>query len=161
MDTATINRCLNGARETRRAYMGCFAADHIPTVFTRYPSCFVVNEDTSTSRGSHWVCINVRSTARCDYFDSYAVHPAVDLIEKFLKQFEHVSRNKRPLQSGVSTVCGQYTVYVLIQLSKGLSLLGIVTGLLRRKRSRDLYVQAYVNKRFALDLPLIDLRNLL
>jgi hypothetical protein len=52
-------------------------------------------------------------------------------------------------------------VYVLIQLSKGLSLLGIVTGLLRRKRSRDLYVQAYVNKRFALDLPLIDLRNLL
>ena len=58
-----------------------------------YPAAIVCNTHDSDRPGEHWVAMYVDNERRGDYFDSYGL---------------------QPLQSPLSTVCGQYCVAFLM-----------------------------------------------
>jgi hypothetical protein len=161
MNTALINYCLSNDPVTRGIYLGCYPADLIPhSENISFPYCVVVNEDASDGGGgTHWVTLFAWSRKEIDYFDSYARSPVPE-IAAYLSQFERVNVNNKCLQLGVSSVCGQYCLYVLVQQCKHKHLFTIIASLIG-KRNRDTFVQCFVNLRYSLDLPLIDLRHLL
>jgi hypothetical protein len=57
MFTSEITKVLERNPTTAPLFIGCFAADRIPTSIGRYPHCMVVNLDRAANRGSHWIAI--------------------------------------------------------------------------------------------------------
>jgi len=95
-------------------FKGCFAADRIPSHLTA-PFAFIVNFEKSGERGSHWSSIVSINTETIEYFDSFGRLPPKGSIEKFIETFKIKIINRTSFQNPFSTVCGQYSVYYLVQ----------------------------------------------
>ncbi|KAL3099298.1 hypothetical protein niasHT_022442 [Heterodera trifolii] len=84
MNTLEIDNSLANNSVTRYAYVGCFAADKIPTNHIAvYPHCMVLNVDPSTSRGSHWVSLYCLSPMHIEYYDSLGIWPPLTELVQF------------------------------------------------------------------------------
>jgi hypothetical protein len=158
MNTSLINTCLSLDPVTKRQYIGCYPSNRIPystnIEYRSMPYCFVLNEDPAPKEGSHWVCLQVRSKDSVVYFDSYG-RPPIVTVQTYLDKFERVEASDQQLQSVVSTVCGQYCIYMVLKLCGGKPFSRILSELKKTKK-RDLTVQGFVNARYGLDLPIID-----
>jgi len=119
MDTLTINRLLSANPVTKRAYLGCFAANQLPNCQI-FPCALIVNVDPASEPGSHWCAVFAPNRSIAYYFDSYGEEPNEYLQRYLHTNFEKVVRNRRSFQSLTSTVCGQYTVFVIYHLCLGL-----------------------------------------
>ncbi|KAK7595001.1 hypothetical protein V9T40_001434 [Parthenolecanium corni] len=64
----------------------------------------VVNLDSSTGRGTHWVCYS-KNGNKVEYFDSFGVEPPQDLIEYFGKNAK-ISYNSEQIQKLDQIICG-------------------------------------------------------
>lgn len=157
MDAHLIEKCLRADRHSRKFFLGCFPADMLP-VSDCYPYCFVGNLDCAWSKGSHWVVVFVLSDSRAIYFDSLGRSPTRH-FSKYLANFSHVSVNEKRVQNVLSSVCGQFCIYVVMKLCRGQKPEDIVRQLLEKKKKTraDEYVQQFVNATFGLRLPLIDI----
>ena len=68
---------------------------------------------------SHWIAIYAKSRGHAYYFDSYGADPN-KYVAEYLLNYRRVTRNLRPFQSLISTVCGHYCVYFIYFMSLGL-----------------------------------------
>lgn len=147
MNTNQVNRVLERSPFTRRTYVGCFAADKIPssTYRHKYPYQMVVNMDTSRCFGSHWVAINVCSPTQVEYYDSLGDWPPPSPhIHRFLQRFPQCVRNRRQWQSERSCACGKHAIYFLQQRCKGTTFAEIMRHFGKCKQNADRIVSAYV-----------------
>ena len=96
------------------ACLGVFPSDKLPNDVPQPPWGFVVNTDPSSLPGTHWLAIFC-SPDSVAYFDSYGQKPMVKSIEKWLSVYKPYWINKKRIQGPVSSVCGQYCVYFLVQ----------------------------------------------
>ena len=99
-----------------------------------YKECGILNFNTSTEPGSHWVAYYKNGDERI-YFDSYGQVPPTEL-QKYLKtqkEFRNnepvIQRNTDIVQKPNTKVCGQLCIYVLDQLSKGAQYQDIINSL--------------------------------
>ena len=61
-------------------FIGVFPRDLIPMI-TKYPSCFVINTDTSIFKGTHWRAVYCNTPTSFEFFDTYALAPSFYNIE--------------------------------------------------------------------------------
>ena len=114
-------------------FKGPFMRDQLPRK-PEYKECGILNFNTSTEPGSHWVAYYKNGDERI-YFDSYGQVPPTEL-QKYLKtQKEYrnnepvIQRNTDIVQKPNTKVCGQLCIYVLDQLSKGAQYQDIINSL--------------------------------
>lgn len=103
-------------------FLGVFPSDLIPLSALSYPCCLVVNTKPISSEGEHWVAIIKSSENIGYYFDSYGMSPAnFPEAATVLDTTQKWDYNDVQLQSLLTTVCGQYCVFFLLHMARGLS----------------------------------------
>ena len=100
--------------------------------------CGIINLNTSYESGSHWTCFYHDSNNDRYYFDSFGEPPPVELL-KYLKsasEFDQdlpaIKRNSITVQHDESSECGSLCLFVLKQLSEGMSFPDIIIFLDKR-----------------------------
>lgn len=153
MNTLQIDKVLRRSALTRGTYVGCFAADQIPTTqynnnSKKYPHHMVVNLDASNCYGSHWVAIYVCSPTSVEYYDSLGDWPPPSAhICRHLQRFAHCKYNRRQWQSERSSACGKHAIYFLQRRCAGRSFQEIMQHFARCKQNADRIVSAFVRTR--------------
>ena len=93
-------------------FLGVFARDEIPGKSELYPACYVANTDPSSEPGTHWVAFFLESPTKCEFFDSYGLHPRAYGFSQQITSYNHTQ-----LQTIHSTVCGHYCILFLYSRS--------------------------------------------
>ena len=112
---------------------GVFMRDTLPSI-PHSKECGIVNFNTSSEPGSHWVCYVKNGTDRT-YFDSYG-QITLDEVQKYLKTTSEkgkqvIKRNTDIVQAIGTNVCGHLCLYVLKSLSQGLMFRDVLNALTR------------------------------
>lgn len=103
-------------------FYGIFALDKLPHVQT-FPSCLIMNNQTSDNEGEHWVAIYFDKYRRCEFFDSFGKSPKFYGIMPYLKKYsKSIKFNNKKIQSIFSPYCGLYSVFFLFFKLKGKSM---------------------------------------
>ena len=158
MQTEEIEKIL--LHTLKSTFVGVFAKDEIPNTPLR-PMAIIVNTDSSSKPGTHWMAVFLFRNGGGEFFDSYGRYP-VPKIERYLNK--HASRgwsyNLRAVQSRISTLCGAYCLLNLQarNSNKTLSLKSSVDRLFPFTNSwwNDCHVQQLMESRFGVYIPLID-----
>ena len=105
-----------------RTLRGIYARDSLPA-YPQKNECGIVNLNTSSEPGSHWVCYFKTGTDRI-YFDSYGQVTPYE-VQKYLKTLDEVDkqvikRNTDIVQAPGTKICGHLCLYVLKSLSDGM-----------------------------------------
>lgn len=108
LSTSDILKSIGYDCLSSKVLVGVYAADMLPKKF-QIPAAFIVNTDTSNSRGEHWISIYINENYEGEYFDSYGLAPMVKEHIIFLKTHcNKFSYNKIMLQSLTTSLCGHY-----------------------------------------------------
>ena len=114
-------------------FKGPFMRDELPRTPEKQ-ECGIVNFNTSTEPGSHWVAYYKDGDERI-YFDSFGQVIPTE-IQKYLKTKEEyqedapvIQRNTDIVQQPNTEICGQLCLYVLDNLSKGAKFQEIINSL--------------------------------
>ena len=96
--------------KTSKNFLGCFPLDELPYFPQRLPASLIVNTDTSTGSGSHWVAL-VLEKNKCFYFDSFGVPIVEDHIFKFLgSHYKVATFSDVCIQHIKSDKCGEFCI---------------------------------------------------
>jgi hypothetical protein len=129
-------------------------------------SSYVVNYDKSTEKGSHWIAIYhaerqpssssslLSQSPLPEFFDSSGLPPLKEELQKYLLGYDFLY-NPYMLQQIEGNACGFYSVYYILQRSRGKSaddILDFLTSLNNNSSgscaSSDFYVKDYIYKTF-------------
>ena len=119
----------------RHVVKGVFARDQLPTNIENYPYGFIVNTDTGNLPGRHWLAFYYTSEDISEFFDSYGHSP------------EHFPFESS-LQGRTSDVCGQYSLYYLLDRCRGVSMKTIVDQFGNNKEENDTFVHNFISNTF-------------
>ena len=119
---------------------GVFARDSLPA----YPNrneCGIVNFNTSSEPGSHWVCYFKTGKNRI-YFDSYGQITPYE-VQKYLKTQSEIDkqvikRNTEIVQPTGTQICGHLCLYVLKSLSDGIEFYDVLKTLTILKEGKGI-----------------------
>ena len=105
-------------------FCGVFMKDTLPAEHPYTVECSIVNFNTHSQPGSHWVCYYRNKDQRI-YFDSYGQITPVE-VQRYLKtgpEFQRgeevIQRNTDIVQAPNTVVCGHLCLYVLKSLANG------------------------------------------
>ena len=93
-------------------FRGCFMRDQLPYCAKRI-ECAIINLDTSSGPGTHWVCYIKRGN-RVNYYDSFAVTPPVELLH-YWGDKAVVSFNYSVDQKSGEVICGHLCLKFLVK----------------------------------------------
>lgn len=91
-------------------FIGCFPCDAIPKC-SNFPSLFILNTDSSNTKGTHWFAIREDETT-IEVFDSLKLRKYSPEIEKYLSKKKTVRIRK--IQPNKSFLCGLYSCFFII-----------------------------------------------
>lgn len=109
MNTEEIDNILRN----HPCYKGTFSLNNHPTI-QNYPSCFVVNTQTSNLSGQHWFAIWVSNNRNGEVFDSYGVIPPTRTQLWMNTHCNIWTFNKTLYQNLFSDLCGAYCIYFIV-----------------------------------------------
>lgn len=111
---------------TNRYFAGVFPCDRLPRgSFGRedWPCCLVINTDSATEGGEHWVGVYIDAWGEGIYFDSYGWEPIDPRIIDFLERSTRTWYcNTQTIQSPWSEKCAYFCLYFLTKAAQGWSL---------------------------------------
>lgn len=99
------------------AFRGVFMRDQLPKKIkpTEYG---IVNLDSSTGPGTHWVCYVVDKKLPFNlYFDSFGLPPPEELVDYL--SGKKLTYNSSQIQNIESSACGYYCVDIIKRYDKG------------------------------------------
>ena len=119
---------------------GVFTRDSLPKHPQR-DECGIVNFNTSSEPGSHWVCYFKIGKDRI-YFDSYGQITPYE-VQQYLKTKSEIGkqvirRNTDIVQPAGTQICGHLCVYVLRSLSDGMSFCEVLEKLSTLKEGKGI-----------------------
>lgn len=136
MNTRELEAALSGLPKKIKT-VGVFACDQIPRRLA-LPACVIINLDTSTLPGSHWVALYIDGKSRGYFFDSYGRAPReryiLEALKNNCKMWWH---SKKQLQSFDSQVCGEYCVQFLHHMAKFTDTTTFMTQFSKNTRLND------------------------
>jgi len=109
--------------ETIPHFRGVFMRDGLPP-FVKSTECGVVNLDSESGAGSHWVCYYIRPGAEGDspvaiYFDSFGLDPPKEVVSYLVRGgVTEIKTQTFRLQGADDVVCGHLCLHVLRELAK-------------------------------------------
>ena len=112
------------SRSMRRfsQFLGVFPSNINPLLFiSSYPCCFVMNS-LSLSHGGHWLAFYLISSNHLEFFDSLgnSLKSYIE-ISSYFSKIPHIISNKFPLQTTMSTLCGDFAISFLTLRLSGFS----------------------------------------
>jgi hypothetical protein len=119
METQEVNHLLRKVL----SFKGTFARDRMPKIGKR-PISFVINTDSSSEPGEHWVAIILLANGRGEFFDSFGLPP---LHEDFVNYLTNNAPNgwiwnNLALQAATEKSCGLFCIEYIKARAAGLSL---------------------------------------
>lgn len=115
MNSLEIANILSHYKYTRGLFCGVYARDRVPVQPPRYPCCFILNTDSASKEGEHWLAIFYDQDGNAEFFDSYGQHPSQYRLESYLEQTSRGwTYNKKQLQHYFSIYCGHYCCLFLM-----------------------------------------------
>ena len=121
-----IFRALKGDPYSKPVFKAVVPIDKIPLKIM-YPSAYVINTDSSTGSGEHWLAVYYDKEGQCGFFDSYGMEPRFYGLEKYLNNTSHNwIFNNIQLQSLTSITCGYYCIYFIQMMCRDFSMTEIV-----------------------------------
>lgn len=122
MNTIQLNQIMKYDNYSKELYLGTFAIDTIPCI-SKYPSCLIINNQTSIQNGQHWIAIFFNSNKTAEFFDSYGNPPIFYGLNYYINKYSSTYIfNHKQVQSINSSNCGYYCVLFLLFKSRGLSM---------------------------------------
>lgn len=146
LSTSDLGFVLRNCKHTRNHYVGVFPSDEEPKIdLNSLPIGFVWNTGDSSTRGEHWVCVWLATNNTAYFFDSSGYAPQQEFVT-FLKKVSTRQKAvfKEQVQDYLSSVCGQYCLYVMIMKSIGKSDKEIRKPFTKNYVKNDEFVQNWV-----------------
>ena len=145
METHTIDQVL---RKHCNIFHTTYSSDTLPKILDSWwPLVIVVNTDSSTQPGKHWICMffwQMRTRRVCDSFGQYPAR----VLERYMNKYCSVwSYNNKQLQSPILHFCDHYVIWFCVFKAQKYSL----TELLRNVSS-DTGLKDYLTHKFACTL---------
>ena len=129
--------------DTKKAFLGVFPLDKLPTVIKRYPVLLIVNTHPSNLGGEHWFAIFISKLRYGEIFDS-AAQPIDLRVRKWLNVFTNGwKRNELMFQSLFSSLCGAYVLYYVLNRLRYSSMHQL---LFPKQRINDLFIRNWYHK---------------
>ena len=142
MNTLQILKVLEQDRYVKPLLSGVYAIDQLPRCTF---GAYVVNTAPSKHPGKHWVAVYI-SAKGVDYFDSYGGEPSPRL-KRWWKN-RSWTYNPVPLQSPLTSVCGQYCIYYLLHRARGITLDEMLLDFCSDVDHNDKHVFDFLEDRF-------------
>ena len=102
-------------------FLGCFPVDRLPPFPTTFPKSMIINTQSSTQAGEHWVALVLTET-KCYYFDSFAVPIIQPNIHMYLQPYnKNICYLDIRIQDITSTYCGAYCVCFVLHVKDDLA----------------------------------------
>ena len=136
-----------------------YAIDEMKLIKTvSYPSCFVINLDSSYKPDSHWVAVYFDRNGVGEYFDLLARYPPYEFDHFLRSHAERWQYNHMQMQELYTTTCGQFVVFYIYQKSRGLTLEVILCKYFstNNKLKNDLLVRDFVKLHYHHDAKVMD-----
>ena len=145
MNTTQLSTVLNQDEYVGAIFRGVYPIDRLPPIQT---GAYVVNTAPHNHEGLHWVAILIKND-NIEYFDSYGGDPPIKLL-RWGKKKQWLC-NPIPLQSPLTSVCGQYCIYYLLHRSRGISLRALLMDFGADVDDNDKLVYDFIENRYGLD----------
>ena len=102
--------------DERKQFLGCFPLDQLPDFPTQFPKSFIINTQTSTKPGGHWIALII-TKKRCFYFDSFGLPIINQNILKYLNpHYTNVRYSDVCIQHVESGKCGKFCIVFVTQV---------------------------------------------
>ena len=132
-------------------FCGVYPSNRLPPI---RDGAYVLNTAPDSHPGLHWVAVLVKGDT-VEYFDSYGGKPSLRLRRWGKKKLW--TSNPIPLQSPLTSVCGQYCIYYLLHRCRGIDLNILLMDFGPDVDDNDKLVYDFVEDRFDLKhLTLVD-----
>jgi len=133
MNSLEIENILNKYSWNRFKFLGCFAADVLPTdLNSKVPLCFIANVDQLSENGSHWVLFLIPKEGFLEYFCPLGISfyhwPLFVNYIRNIMNFECIIMNRQRIQSINSNLCGIFCIEFVIKRDKGISFVSIINS---------------------------------
>lgn len=154
MNTRELSKILRGHKHLKYIFAGVFPADMLPSnPRKKKPCAYIANTHMHNQPGEHWICFYFPAIGYPEYFDSYGLAPQEE-FETFLNKSYLYSTAF--VQFPLSSACGQYCLYFILQRSKGYSMANIISSFSTNKLENDAMVNSIVEDSFCVDLDVFD-----
>ena len=103
------------SKDTKNAFMGVYAIDQLPKSIPYLPALFIINTDAKNLPGKHWKAVFISQNHHGEVFDSLSLPISTHLL-RWLNNFTygHWKQNKRTIQHPLSSICGVYALYFVL-----------------------------------------------
>ena len=103
--------------DKRNQFLGCFPLDQLPDFPTQFPKSCIINTQTSTKVGEHWIAL-ILTKKHCFYFDSFGL-PIIDqrIIEYLNPHYTIVRYSDVCIQHIESDKCGEFCIVFVTQVN--------------------------------------------
>jgi len=133
MNSLEIENILGKYKWNRFKFLGCFAADILPTdINKKIPVCFIANVDQLSESGSHWVLFLIPKEGHLEYFCPLGISfyhwPIFVNYIRNIMSFECIIMNRKRIQSINSNLCGIFCIEFVIKRDKGISFVSIINS---------------------------------
>jgi hypothetical protein len=146
MNSIQLEKILKFYGQNKKFYYGIYPIDQLPKI-EKFPSCLIMNNQTSTQEGQHWVAIYFNKKGKCEFFDSFGESPSYYGITKYLEKYsKSIKFNDKIIQSNLSPYCGLYCVFFLIFKLKGRSMNYFKNLFGKNPNKNDLMFSKWINK---------------
>ena len=117
MDTSQKSCTLSDVRSFSRV----LASDLLPRSIGGGGGTVIINAETHTERGSHWLAVHFRpKSSSAYYFDIYWIVPLFHDIQALIRCNSSVwDYNRRQLQGLTNKVCGKYCFLFALYTDRG------------------------------------------
>ena len=104
----------NATTKTQNAFHGIYSIDKLPSSIPSRPFLAIVNTHTHNLPGEHWLAIYIDENKNGELFDPLALPVSNNLI-RWLNGFTvKWKTNKRSFQHPLSTTCGSFVLYFIL-----------------------------------------------
>ena len=139
-----------------RCSVGSIRLNRLPSI---RDGVYVVNTAPHNHPGLHWIALFVKDGV-IEYFDSYGGDPP-STLRRWGKKKQWMS-NPIPLQSPLTSVCGQYCLYYLFHRARGIDMTTLLMDFVADVDDNDKLVYDFVEDRCDLKhLTMVDTENVI
>ena len=134
LTTRDINHQLLADPIVGKSFLGTFASNRLPPVYKlhqaghSWPVCLVINYDSHSNPGSHWVAVWAESLGSLEYFDSFGIPPLHTGIKDWIQTIDPgFTWSDTRLQSFSANTCGYYCIHYLKSKARGCQLHDVIS----------------------------------
>ena len=156
MNSHQLTTILKQDRYTGPIFRGVYPINRLPPHRNGF---YIFNTAPDVHPGLHWIALFLKNDST-EYFDSYGGDPP-SVLRHWGKKNQWLT-NPIPLQSPLTSVCGQYCLYYLLHRSRGIDLTTLLMDFGADVDVNDKLVYDFVEDHYDLKhLTMVDTENVI